>query len=284
MNFISGEKFQYNCDLYIGFKDLTINPNINTEKILYINTIIKSFNNPYKIYTYTHILKEKYQNGVYKLVEKLLFFRNPFILIFHNSDVNFNKEYLCLFDKLPLLQHIYTQNMNVIHNKVSYLPIGFANSMWKHGNYDIYNEIYNMNIEKIKNIYFNFRIETNLKERQKCFNSIKEKNIIFNKSLSYRDYLIELKQHKYAICPEGNGIDTHRFWECLYMNTIPICKKNILINAYQQYYPIIILDNWSDLNIELLENKYSTLKINHNYLDINYYLNKINYSNKSNIL
>jgi len=28
------------------------------------------------------------------------------------------------------------------------------------------------------------------------------------------------------ICPRGNGIDTHRFWECLYRGVVPIVKDS----------------------------------------------------------
>jgi hypothetical protein len=193
--------------------------------------------------------------------------KNPFKLIFHNSDNAFNKNHLILFNKLPLLIHIYTQNCNIIENRVSYLPIGLGNSQWPHGSSSIHREVYNKNIEKTKEIYFNFNIKTNKNKRQKCFNIIEEKGIYWNDNLPYKKYLLELKKHKYAICPEGNGIDTHRFWECLYMNTIPICVKNKLTEYYKQYFPIIVLNDWEELNITQLD--YSK-KINHKMLDIKY--------------
>ena len=62
--------------------------------------------------------------------------------------------------------------------------------------------------------------------------------------------ILKTEKHKYAICPEGNGIDTHRFWESLYMNTIPICKRNILVEYYSKYFPIIILNNWNECNFQ----------------------------------
>ena len=41
--------------------------------------------------------------------------QNPFNLVLHNSDGSFNRKDLILFEKLPLLQRIYTQNINVEH-------------------------------------------------------------------------------------------------------------------------------------------------------------------------
>ena len=88
----------------------------------------------------------------------------------------------------------------------------------------------------------------------------------WNNNRPYKEYLIELKRHKYAICPEGNGIDTHRFWECLYMNTIPICLKNTLTEYYKQYFPIIVLNDWKELDV----NKLVSSTAGHKYLDMEY--------------
>ena len=90
----------------------------------------------------------------------------------------------------------------------------------------------------------------------------------WNTKKSKEDYFKELASHKYAICPEGNGIDTHRFWECLYMNVIPICKKNILYEYYSKHFPIILLNDWDELDIKLLEQNRPI--INHKYLDMDY--------------
>ena len=40
-------------------------------------------------------------------------------------------------------------------------------------------------------------------------------------------YLDSLIRYKYVLCPEGNGIDTHRFWETIYAGSIPVSKKHI---------------------------------------------------------
>ena len=169
MNFISGEKIQSLCNIYLGLEHLTLNPNIDKDKIVFINKFNEPYDNPPLIYCYTHILyiiknQSNLQHGgigVNSLIEKLLLFKNPFKLVFHNSDYLFNLEHLILLEKLPLLQSIYTQNMNVVHKKVLPLPIGLANSMWAHGNHEIHQEVYNLSIEKTKHIYFNFKINTN---------------------------------------------------------------------------------------------------------------------------
>ena len=262
MDFITGEKIQFKCDHFIGSdKDFGSNPTERKyrNKFIYINHD-KEINNKSLIFCYGHLLIH-----INKLINILKKMKNPFKLIFHNSDAKFSNKDLILFKELPLLECVYTQNMDVNYDKVIPLPIGLANERWKHGDSEIYKEIYETSIEKTKEIYFNFSVNTNPSKRNKCRADIMGKGIKWNKDLSYREYLIELKRHKYAICPEGNGIDTHRFWECLYMDTIPICLKNRITEHYKKYFPIILLDKWKDLDVNELV--YS--KIDHKYLDIN---------------
>ena len=252
MYFISGEKIQFCCDHFIGTQsDFSYNRNVlkYKEKFVELGTIQELFNNKF-VFCYTHVLK-----NFNKLVETLNIMKNPFILVFHNSDGKFENKHIELFNKFSLLEKIYCQNMDVIHDKVIPLPIGFANSQWGHGNPKIYEKVFNMNIEKTKHIYFNFNVNTNRRIRKDCYNKL-IKFLTWNESKRYNDYLIELKSHKYAICPEGNGIDTHRFWECIYMNTIPICLHNKVVDYYKNIFPIIILNDWTDLENINLEKEY----------------------------
>ena len=52
--------------------------------------------------------------------------------------------------------------------------------------------------------------------------------------------------YSFELCPEGNGLDTHRFYEALYLNTIPIVKKNSLESMYKKF-PCIIVNDWKDI-------------------------------------
>lgn len=268
MNFITGERIQILCDHFIGFKKhFEFNPNIYNnykDKCINIESINDVINNKLLIFCYTHML-----NNLELLISKLTYLKNPFILVFHNSDNGFNNKDLILFDKLHLLQCIYTQNMNVDNPKVFPLPIGLANLQWAHGNLKLFNNIYNTEIVKSKDIYFNFQKYTNIK-RYNCYYSIIKLGIPWRDKKPYDKYLLLLKEHKYAICPEGNGIDTHRFWECLYMDVIPICKKNILVTYYSKYFPIIVVDDWSDINIDKLNKDYKKYvnSIDHSLLDL----------------
>ena len=50
------------------------------------------------------------------------------------------------------------------------------------------------------------------------------------------------------------------------MNTIPICLKNKVTEYYKQYFPIILLNDWQELDV----NKLSYSEVDHQYLDLEF--------------
>jgi hypothetical protein len=77
---------------------------------------------------------------------------------------------------------------------------------------------------KNKNIYVNINPNT-FGYRREVLETLQGKfEISGNKP--YEEYLRELAQHKFCLCIRGNGVDTHRFWESLYLGVIPVIIDN----------------------------------------------------------
>lgn len=75
------------------------------------------------------------------------------------------------------------------------------------------------------------------------------------------DYLARCRESNFVICPEGNGVDTHRLWEVLYMGGIPIIKSNPKINPLVFGLPVLILNDWNQLRVpEYLESNWHRLR------------------------
>ena len=256
MNIITGEKLQNLCDYYIGTnEDFKFNPKIANQYNKHININNNDFLqikqlNITSVFAYTHILELQF-NQLYTILMNI---STHFNLVFHNSDGCFSNKHLKLFD-IKNLNKIFTQNINIKPtDRIIPLGIGIANTMWPHGNLHIWSNILATSDLSIKNnnIYFNFNIMTNRDKRQEVFNIISSKNIQNIPNMDYHNYLKILSSYKFAICPEGNGIDTHRFWECLYLKVIPICLKNNVTEYYANEYPVLLLDNWNDLQIDTI--------------------------------
>jgi hypothetical protein len=249
---ITGEKIQQLCDIYLGdSSDFECNPNIiNSIKCFEFDNMINPFDNPKYIFCYTH--------NIHKLVNKIQLFNNPFVLITHNSDENIvgSKIVKTILSSNKLIKW-YSQNVCYQHSKLHLLPIGLANSQWDHGNLKLFENPFVLS--KTENVYFCFNLNTNLYKRQICYNSLINKLTFL--TYTYPSYNLErLKQYKFCICPEGNGVDTHRLWEALYLKVVPIVIESEFTNILKLYnVPLVVLKTWDDFD-----------EINLNYDDYNF--------------
>lgn len=63
-----------------------------------------------------------------------------------------------------------------------------------------------------------------------------------------RDLYAEYRRVSFELCPEGNGLDTHRFYEAYLCGVIPIVVRGALSDFYEANFPgTLVLDRWEDL-------------------------------------
>jgi hypothetical protein len=252
-NIITGERVQQFADVYLGFpEDFNYNPVIQKQrnKHLDLRNLSETFNNPYYVFCYTHRIDV--------LSSKVNFFKNNFILITHNTEGDIrNTPEVNLILNSPKLQRWYCQNMCFEHEKLFFVPTGFANSMLPHGNIYVFKHTfftYNLT-KKTKSVYFNFDINTNVTKRVETLEALKNKVSLLTTVSPYEN-LIRLQQHEFCICPEGNGVDTHRLWEALYVKTVPIVIDSDFTRILQKHkVPLVVLDKWDDLVVSKLRYK-----------------------------
>jgi len=101
---------------------------------------------------------------------------------------------------------------------------------------------------------------------------------VHEKRVSYSVFLYNLSQSKFMICPRGNAIDCHRNWEVLYMRRVPIMKRHPYLVELYKDYPVLFVDDYSDINKELLINNDSLFQraqeMDLKTLDLNNFFNK----------
>lgn len=280
MNIVSGEKIQNICDYYLGTRSqLTTNPFANSQYQKHLCIDSSDIAEQMKktdlrtLFCYLPLLETHLQ----PLVEALSHVINPITLFFHNGDTTFTQAHANTLLQMKNISCIYTQNLSISpHDKLKPLPIGIANSMWAHGN--IYTWALGLQMplsNKPHLVYFYFDVNTNAHKRQSCFDIVRSKGVDLQPKRSLSDYIQTLSSFKFAICPEGNGIDTHRFWECLYLKVIPICPRNIVTEYYSKWFPVVLLNTWDELNVNEIEILYETCDwSNYNKLfDITYWQN-----------
>ena len=217
------------------------------------------------------------------------------ILITHNSDYHVTNT---VVKNAPKFDYWFAQNKDTDNNKIISIPIGLENIKLRKSlksNNSLFSsevngalhksllidKINSYDIKKNKLVYLNFNVNTYPTERQYVMNKFKNENwVTYTNNLSIEQFYFDFAQHKFIFSPRGNGIDCHRTWEALYLGVIPIVKKSIHMNEFADL-PILFLDEWDEINEEILHNFYEQVKCklyNLDKLKISYWEKIINNS------
>lgn len=208
-----------------------------------------------RIMVYSHYL-DWFLECVYPLLTQ------RFVLLTHNSDHGVYERHL------PLLDHPdskivkwYAQNARVEHPALSPLPIGIANSQFAHGNTAALAAAAAANAgseSKTRLCYLNFSVATNPPLRSRTRDIVTRAGFAWDADRPYPEYVRYLAQHRFCVCPAGNGLDTHRLWECLYLGVVPVVRERPAGLPYERM-PVLVLDAWEELSAALLERRFPEL-------------------------
>jgi len=268
MDWITGEKFVGLADFVYYPKDAKdCNPLENT----YCPCTLKEHN-----FVYTHTL---YAKQLFEEIRKIPS-SIQFTVITHNCDENVDESYLPL---PPNVIKWYSQNVNVQHPLIESIPIGLENERWFKNVRK--KEIMLKKLQEVGYVkglvYMNHDTSRNRQERKMLYDMFIERcwvNVESGKNgESFEKYIDNICNHFFVICPAGNGMDTHRLWETLYMGSIPIVRRDNN-NRFYTDLPILFVDNWEELSMEWLKEERTRIKVtqwNMEKLTFEYWKNKI---------
>lgn len=134
------------------------------------------------------------------------------------------------------------------------IPLGVSNDYTK--NYDLENFI-GGNPKREDLLFVNFRINTNFKERNYAFKHLK-KVATPKMNISQHKFFQQVLKSKFVSAPWGNGFDTHRLWESLYLGCIPITRNHFSYKNFNDL-PILFVSRWEKINRDFLLEKYEDL-------------------------
>jgi len=259
-------------------KDLELEADefICSDKLLYIVEKIKTNNSelfPLIEYIKTDFIKQNRDGLVY--IHKWRNYNNYSINLNNTSiicsghsdyEINENEIKILNSDKVKLW---IGWNTNIVHPKLISFPLGITNWIREHPHMLIQGNtqhIYHVSKspKNIKNLaYLNVRLETNPTIRVVCCNYFKNNSWVTNTKCiitneGHLNYINEIYNHKFVICPQGNGIDTHRIWETLYLRSIPIVINCKAMNQFKDL-PILFVNNWNEVTEEFLNEQYEII-------------------------
>ena len=261
---------------------------ITSDKIL---NFVKLLNDPNIVYIKTDFIKDRnnllVKQSNWRDFDVTYDLSNVKILVTGHSDYDINENELDILNSSNLKLWI-CQNKNYNHPKLLSIPIGLTN--WEadseihkiFGNLGIVYNISKIKKEIINLVYLNISSWTYPLEREEVINLYSTKKwVTYEETVmtheGHENFLHKVNNHKFVFATRGNGIDTHRLWESLYLRTIPIVKKCIGMEDFNDL-PILFIENWEDITEDYLNEQYEII-MNKTYnlekLDVNYWINLI---------
>ena len=66
-------------------------------------------------------------------------------------------------------------------------------------------------------------------------------------------YFFKVRKFKFVLCLEGNGFDTHRLWETLYLNSFPVLLRSEFSEVVRASgFPVLIVDSIEQITRDIL--------------------------------
>jgi len=213
-------------------------------------------------------------------------------------DMIFNENSFLKFIESDKIICWFTQNCTRVHPKLIPIPIGLdyhtlskSSMVWgKQKGAEMQEKelisikeaslpFYKRKISCYSNFHFN-------KSKQHAFTydrddaiSLIPKELVYYepKPIPRDDSWNHQAEYAFVVSPHGNGLDCHRTWEALILGCIPIVKTSTIDSLYDNL-PVLIVDRWSDVSIELLEKTvimFKTMNFEYDKLTLKYWIDKI---------
>ena len=217
--------------------------NITTDEIIQKEKLIEyASKNDLKFYSYQDII---HKNPTFTSKKYL----------FHMGDEPFNTKKLLSINKD--FEHLYSVNCEAANDvRVFPIPLGVTDTSWCPliGDLDIIIGFNRKPKDYINLAYINFntdRRDMGLECRLKIKELFSDKDWVtegkFQRDIEgHREFIRNIYNHKFVFCPRGNGVDTHRLWMALYLKSVPI----------------VFIDNWEEVNQEMLDKKWDEIHKN----------------------
>lgn len=260
MDFIDGDSFENMCDI-------TYSNNLNNDLTHYY---LNNSDLPV-VYCCTDQIFELFVN-----IDQNF----DIILVSHNSDNQIrNKDVLKKPDNIKFW---YANNLIGSFENVYNIPTGLERDRW-FSRLRKKETIINLNklekqVKKLAFVCFNSSRKWDV-DRRKIIGLFSNKpwcNILHGRNGSgFYEYANGIYQHEFVFCPVGNqvgytdgdnAVGSHRFWEILYLNSIPIVLN---LDGNRSFnLPVCYVNKWEDVTEEFLNSELERI-INTEYdLDI----------------
>ncbi len=173
---------------------------------------------------------------------------------------------------------IYAINGVILNDKVHPFPHGIERKMYEgYDHHEILQEMIKDITIPLRELFVCHREDTGARTSLKDMFRGKDCATVGD-GMAYRPYLKAIKDHKFVLCPSGNGIESARNWETLYMRRVPIMIKHPYMEELYKDFPVLWVNDFAEVTEELLKsNDYlyeQAQKFDMELLDLDWWFNK----------
>lgn len=186
--------------------------------------------------------------------------RNRKVAVIGRSDGYLSVDTARLLQRLGVT-HIFATNADPVPGLVTPMPLGLTNFTNESPRHRVFgdNSHFTVAYERVPqrpdfdgSIYCNMTLKNAPAPRQLALDAVRglEGLIVVQPEFTTTarvDYLASLRRFNFVLSPEGNGVDTHRTWETLYMGGIPVVLSHPMMNELLAELPAVILEDWRQL-------------------------------------
>ena len=256
MTYIRGDLFQELADF--TYTDLTCEWDLEKFPNTFSKQAVETFDGIPIVFTLT--------GNIHTILPMLASINKQMILSTHITDWAIVES---MYAKLPPnVIRWFVPNVNYKGDRLESVPIGIETLK----RYDQFHHIHK--IEKmqakcqeektLRNLLYicHSSHQANIQDREEAYTVLDGKPFVtavhHPNIFDFDNYIDNIYSHKFMICPEGSGLDCHRNWECIYLDTIPVMKRNINTTFYDDL-PICFVESWSQVTEEFLNKEYDRI-------------------------
>jgi hypothetical protein len=161
------------------------------------------------------------------------------------SDTNLNA-------LLEFTEKVYCVNLpENLGPRILALPLGLENKSYGGGGLTSHYRrkvVYEVSLRPLS-VLMAWNDETNTRERTDARIQLRESPLVYevNKRVPFQVLGKLIRKSLLIPCPIGNGIDTHRFWEAIYLGALPVVRERDEL-FFEFRVPRFVISNWSDLS------------------------------------
>ncbi len=144
----------------------------------------------------------------------------------------------------------FAQNVDVRDERLIPIPIGLERDRWFPHLRKKEAMITMPDVEKVGLLYLNFNPCTHW-QRIALYDWFGNEPWCTvepgHNGVGFLNYARQIKRHKFVLCPDGNGMDTHRIWETLCLGSYPVVERHVFTEEFAKILPLLVVDDWSEV-------------------------------------